>query len=1000
MTVDAVEPDEFDAWVRAGTTSELRQMLTKLRWADRAATIERIDAAAATADADHLPARAALLRFIQDVAEDVQHRTQVQGEGDVDALLARAWDAAPGAVDVYLLLRHHPEAITEQALDRARHMFFGPTAHQPDADKGLCVLAVLGVLLRDPGHGAQAHLMWQGILQHGGNLPGAAHHLARARALAERAKDAAAIEEIDLAMARLLERTGDLAEAVARYESILAGHNGDDLSSLPVLERLADSYRQLGKPGVALAKIDLAIPLIRHMGDPERLLTAMNFRGLLLEDGGDYLAGGEQFSITAASARAAGLFDLEFKASTNAAMSLLKRQRWTEAVDRYQQVLLRARASGQQDLIDAALNNLGQALMAAGRPADAARQFAPAMMSGIAREDNARAGFAAIGLSDAYDRLGETESAANIHRLAGLFVLQSGMDELYTMWVTRLPRHEPDPAVGLQALRAAYATAQQAQDLPLELGLIPALVANLERGGQDGEAESLCAHGAEAALRADPHSPWGFRFTTEQARFVAKDPGRAADAYRLVEEGSRLADQRMERAATDLARSEIAADLVDLIGLKIDLLYRHGKQLVPVGAHPAAIAFDAHQMAKSPLLVSVLARGGGDSVAPADAAEVASLLDMAETDAALVSFFIDDRQTACFVLRAGDTEPSCTLIDVGRAEIESAVAGVRRAFNGSPREFPPVPPIRGDQPWKRPLTALDALSERLLSFLPQVRGAALICIAPHGPLHLLPWPALRMPDGRYLVEEHGVAIIPAATMLRYMADGKGGGRTGRRRALVAGVSAAGDRHPEYFEHDADLMTGYEITDLSGLQATKDAVIAGLAGRDVVHLTCHGFFDSRRPLESGVVLSDGETRPPRDPDSLPVNRRGQFVLTAGELLGQPLSADLTVLRACVSGVQHVQNAADELQGLATSLLSAGSAAALVSLWNVDQRSSRELLRQFYENWLPAGAGAPSTSTSTSKWQALAETQRAFINGPDGAWRHPYHWAPLTLIGDWR
>ena len=212
---------------------------------------------------------------------------------------------------------------------------------------------------------------------------------------------------------------------------------------------------------------------------------------------------------------------------------------------------------------------------------------------------------------------------------------------------------------------------------------------------------------------------------------------------------------------------------------------------------------------------------------------------------------------------------------------------------------------------------------------------------------------------------------------------------------MAGVAAAEDRHPDYFETDADLLSDslWAVENRSGLLADKESTQAALAAQDLVHLTCHGFFEPNRPLQSGLVLSDGSTRPPRDPFGLPVSRRRDFVLTAGELLKEPLSADLTVLRACVSGVQRVENAADELQGLATSLLSAGSGSLLVSLWNVDQRSSRELLKLFYETWVPR-------KPAREKWRALAVAQRALIDGPNEAWRHPYHWAPLTLIGDWR
>jgi tetratricopeptide (TPR) repeat protein len=1010
MTADPAAHSGLGAWQRAQTPGDLRQLLARLPWGARAAAIEEIAAQAAAAQAEGRPAQAALLRYIGQAAQEVQREAQPPAGDETDVLLAQAWQVAPAALDVYLLLRRHPTAITTQTLARARELFIRPGAPQHDADRALCVLAVIGLMLRDPGQAAQAHLLWQGILQHDENLAGAARHLARARALADATGDAGTAADADLALARLRERAGDLAGAVEAYERAMetSGQAASSLPWLPVLERLADAYRQLGRPADALARIDQAIPMLRELGDQGKLVDALNFRALLLEDGGDYLAGGEAFEEAAAAARAAGIFPAEFKAATNAAMSRLKRQRWNEAVDRYQNVLGRARASGQQNLIAAAQNNLGQALLAAGRPADAARQFGPALMYGIGSQDPGRAGHAALGLASAYAKLGNGGAAKDMHSMAAMFVLQSGDEGLYGMWVTSLPQYEPDPAASAEALRGAVSAARESGSLRRELTLTLAYIGALERTGAMAQAEEAAARAVEAARAADPRSPWLLLYIRELAGLLSKDPGRAEQAYRLVEEGMELVGQRMDAAASDLARSEIIADQAGLLGLKIDLLCRHGTGLaaaglLPGGSRPDTAAFEAHQVAKSPFLVSLLARSrpghataaGGERVRPASAAELAGVLERADPSAALVSFFTDDRQTVCFVVRAGDPQPSVTIVDLGRREAESVVGQLRRAFNGSPGEFPPYPPIRGDRPWSRPLSALDGISGRLLSFLPQVEGAEVICLAPHGPLHLLPWAALRAPGGHYLVEQHGVAVTPAATMLRYLRQDQPPGQQRPPRALVAGVAAAQDRHPEFFENDGDLLSSavWEVENRPGLLAGKHSTQAAFAGRDLVHLTCHGFFNSSRPLDSGLVLSDGYERPPRDPHGLPVSRRRDFVLTAGELLSQSLTADLAVLRACVSGVQAVQNAADETQGLATSLLSAGAASLLVSLWNVDQRSSRELLRLFYRHWLPGQA-------ASRKWRALADAQRWFISGQDEARRHPYHWAPLSLVGDWR
>jgi hypothetical protein len=48
----------------------------------------------------------------------------------------------------------------------------------------------------------------------------------------------------------------------------------------------------------------------------------------------------------------------------------------------------------------------------------------------------------------------------------------------------------------------------------------------------------------------------------------------------------------------------------------------------------------------------------------------------------------------------------------------------------------------------------------------------------------------------------------------------------------------------------------------------------------------------------------------------------------------------------------------------------------------------LIKKFYENWLKKGMGKP---------EALRAAQLTLKSMPQ--YRHPYHWAPFVMIGDW-
>jgi CHAT domain-containing protein len=255
---------------------------------------------------------------------------------------------------------------------------------------------------------------------------------------------------------------------------------------------------------------------------------------------------------------------------------------------------------------------------------------------------------------------------------------------------------------------------------------------------------------------------------------------------------------------------------------------------------------------------------------------------------------------------------------------------------------------------------------------------------------------MTLEDGEVLAERHAVAYTPSATVLVYsLRNRPATGIGGKRSVYVAGTSSLADAHLEFFEADSTLFDAarWEVTTDLGPAATPDRAREQLEHSDVAHITCHGYFDSERPLLSGLLLASGRGRPPRDLRQLPVLERREYVLNAQDLLRTPIRTDLLMLRACSGGLQGERNAGDELDGLVRSMIYAGCRSLVVSLWNVDQESSLELARAFYEAW----SGTPQGP----KWRALWTAQRQLRNSVTAPFlNHPYHWAPFVLVGDWR
>lgn len=77
-------------------------------------------------------------------------------------------------------------------------------------------------------------------------------------------------------------------------------------------------------------------------------------------------------------------------------------------------------------------------------------------------------------------------------------------------------------------------------------------------------------------------------------------------------------------------------------------------------------------------------------------------------------------------------------------------------------------------------------------------------------------------------------------------------------------------------------------------------------------------------------------------------------------------------------------------LENAFIYAGSPTVVATLWEVDDKSTAELMQLFYRNNLKEGM---------KKTEALTEAQRQLIKVKE-QYKHPFFWAGFTLRGDWR
>jgi CHAT domain-containing protein len=162
----------------------------------------------------------------------------------------------------------------------------------------------------------------------------------------------------------------------------------------------------------------------------------------------------------------------------------------------------------------------------------------------------------------------------------------------------------------------------------------------------------------------------------------------------------------------------------------------------------------------------------------------------------------------------------------------------------------------------------------------------------------------------------------------------------------------------------------------------DASEANVKTRDItkyrlVHVATHGLLDAERPQFTGVVLS------------LVGNHDADGFLRTDEVFNLRLGAQLVMLSACETGLGK-EKRGEGVIGLTRAFLYAGSPSVGVSLWSVADRSTAELMSDFYKRLLTKQQPAPPA--------ALRAAQQQMIAGKK--YSAPFYWAPFVLVGDWK
>jgi CHAT domain-containing protein/Tfp pilus assembly protein PilF len=313
-------------------------------------------------------------------------------------------------------------------------------------------------------------------------------------------------------------------------------------------------------------------------------------------------------------------------------------------------------------------------------------------------------------------------------------------------------------------------------------------------------------------------------------------------------------------------------------------------------------------------------------------------------------------------------------------------------------------------------------------------------VSPDGEINLIPLGAIQDNAGHYLIERYQLNYLSSGRdLLGFGERGKNGaetiviadpdydngffgtllerlGRTCKPKADDSYSQTAAlalhrwGRLPgtrEEAKGIQQLFPGPSTKLYTGKRATKGAV-QGVGSPQRLHIATHGFFlddlsapkltapppnavetTSERgnvtilnPLaRSGLVLAGANRRPKTSSGAT-----DEGILTALEASSlQLLGTDLVVLSACETGVGQTRRG-EGVFGLRRAFELAGARTVVISLWNISDRATSELMVNFYGR----------IKDGQCKGTALRSAQLHFVN--NRALRHPYFWSAFVSVGE--
>ncbi|KAF8154290.1 CHAT domain-containing protein [Crassisporium funariophilum] len=163
--------------------------------------------------------------------------------------------------------------------------------------------------------------------------------------------------------------------------------------------------------------------------------------------------------------------------------------------------------------------------------------------------------------------------------------------------------------------------------------------------------------------------------------------------------------------------------------------------------------------------------------------------------------------------------------------------------------------------------------------------------------------------------------------------------------------------------------------IPGVPAQVEAIISHLSTASIVHFACHGKQNRSKPLDSALVVEDGE-------------------IIISRIIQQPLpNGSLAFLCACETAMGD-ENLPDEAMSLGACLLFSGFSRVVATMWEIKDKDGPTITDAFYEELFRGPDGQPTSRPDVNKSAMALHSAVKKLRSNDVPFRR---WVPFIHMG---